>query len=170
MYCRFLTTNDFSQFRELRLEALQSDPFAFATTYEIEKELPDDKFIQRLKHNDTQFVVGGFDGSTLVCIASFRKYTGAKVQHKGMLLAMYCKKSYRGTGVAKDLVKYLITYVKKLEGVEFLHLMVLSKNARAKKFYSQLGFVKYGTEPYALFDGENYHDEDLMVLDLSQAP
>jgi len=32
MYCRFLNKDDFSEFRSLRLEALEKEPSAFATT------------------------------------------------------------------------------------------------------------------------------------------
>lgn len=168
MYCRFLNTDDLSQFRELRLEALETDPSAFATTYERERNLPDEKFKQRLKHTDAQFAVGGFEHDNLVSVASFLKHTGPKMEHKGMLLAMYCKKGYRGTGIAKNMVQFLLKEVKQLKNTEMLHLMVLSENTRAKNFYTRLGFVTYGTEPRALYDGERYYDEDLMFLDLTK--
>lgn len=168
MYCRFLNQNDFFQFRKLRLEALQTDPLAFATTYEREISLPDEKFKERLKHTETQFAVGAFDDSTLVCVASFVRHAGPKMKHKGMLLAMYCKQTYRGTGIAKDLVQYLIDAVRELPEVETIQLMVLSENERAKNFYSNLGFVKYGEEPRAMYDGVDYYDEDLMLLDLRE--
>jgi len=119
-----------------------------------------------LKRSDTQFVVGGFNQSDLVCVASFLQYNGPKMAHKGMLLAMYCKKDYRGTGISKKLVQYFIIEVKKLEDIETLNLMVLSENARARRLYENMGFVKYGREPRALFDGERYYDEDLMYMDL----
>lgn len=166
MHCRLLIEDDYIQFRALRLEALKSDPSAFATTYEKELSLPDDKFKERLKHTATRFVVGAFDGSKLVCIASFVRHSGPKMKHKGMLLAMFCKPDYRGTGIAKELVHHFLTEVKKQTDIETLLLMVLSDNERAKTFYTHFGFIKYGTEPRALYDGERYYDEDLMLLDL----
>lgn len=168
VYCRILNEDDDIQFRRLRLEALQNDPSAFATTYERELNQPYDTYKKRLKHTDSQFVVGAFDDATLVCVASFLRHSGPKMKHKGMLLSMFCKPDYRGTGIAKDLVQYFITEVKKLNDIETLLLMVLSENERAKTFYRHFGFVKYGTEPRALFDGERYYDEDLMMLDVCQ--
>lgn len=166
MFCRLLNEDDYIQFRALRLEALKTDPAAFATTYEEKKNAPDDSYKERLKHTDTQFTVGAFDGSSLVCVASFLRHSIPKMKHKGMLLSMFCKPDYRGTGIAKELVQRLKREVLQLKDIETLLLMVLSENERAKQFYTGLGFIKYGTEPRAMYDGQRYYDEDLMFLDL----
>src|SRR5699024_12670781 len=161
MICRLLTQNDYIQFRALRLEALKTEPSAFATTYEEKKNASDDSYKERLKHTDTQFTVGAFDGSTLVCVASFLRHSIPKMKHKGMLLSMFCKPDYRGTGIANELVQYFITEVKKLNDIETLLLMVLSENERAKTIYRRFGCVKYRTEPRAYVDAARYYTEYL---------
>jgi len=48
-----------------------------------------------------------------------------------------------------------------------LTLSVTATNTMASALYAKLGFRRYGTLPRALkVDGE-YHDKDLMVLDLN---
>ena len=50
--------------------------------------------------------------------------------------------------------------------MEQLELSVVTTSLAARRLYHSLGFVVYGTEPRALKLGEQYWDEDLMVLDL----
>lgn len=166
MNVRMLNINDAEDYRNLRLKGLRTDPSAFGSTYELESTLPIEKFGERLICSNEQFVVGGLDEDQLVCVASFIQSGGPKSSHKGFLQAMYCDKVYRGKGIARDVVTYLIDKTKEIEGVEQLSLSVVAENVRAKAFYEAFGFETYGTEPRAMFDGKKYYDEHKMVLQL----
>lgn len=166
MNIRVLTEKDVNEFRELRLKGLKTDSSAFGSTYERENVFTLERFKTRLEQSDSKFVVGGFDDDNLVCIATFIRESGEKVKHKGMLVGMYCEKEYRGTGVAKGVVEFILEKARNLEGLEIINLMVVSENLRAKNFYESFGFKKYGTEPKAMFDGSKYYDEDLMYLEI----
>lgn len=164
MIIRLLNIDDAEQYRVLRLKGLKTDPAAFGSTYELESMLPIENFEERLKDSSEQFVVGGFDEGQLVCVASFIRRGGPKSSHKGALQAMYCEEEYRGKGIARDVVAYLIDKVREIEGVEQLSLAVVTENVRAKAFYEAFGFETYGTEPKAMFDGGKYYDEHKMML------
>ena len=138
MEIRVLNKKDAVDFRELRLTGLQTDPNAFAATYQNEIEFPLENFEMKTEPTDTKFVVGGFDKNKLVCMARFIRLEGEKLKH-------------RGTGVAKNVVKYLVERAKKLEGLEVITLTVVTEKIRAKAFYESFGFKCYGTEPKALF-------------------
>lgn len=169
MIVRVLTNQDVEIYRELRLRGLQTEPSAFGSTYEIEVKLPVRNFEERLTPSTDRFVVGGFDGEQLVCVASFVRSTGPKSNHKGSLQAMYCDKQYRGTGIARDVVNDLINRVEELEGVKQVTLAVVAENTRAFAFYQSFGFEVFGTEPKAMFDGEKYYDEHKMILHLRES-
>lgn len=164
MEIRKLSDGDVEGFRALRLRALKTNPEAFGSTYEREKEFPVERFLSRLNTEGDNFVVGGFVDGELVCNASFLRSMGQKELHKGTIVAMFCDEEHRGTGVAKAVVRYLIEEARKLDGLLKIDLMVVSENTRAKRFYESFGFTRYGTEPMALFDGERYLDENLMTL------
>ena len=164
MKVRLLDIDNAEQYRTLRLKGLRTDPSVFGSTYELESTLPIESFEERLKFSNEQFVVGGFDEDRLVCVASFIQRSGPKSSHKGSLQAMYCEKEYRGKGIARDVVTYLIDKVREIEGVEQLSLAVVTENVRAKAFYEAFGFETYGTEPKAMFDGRKYYDEHKMML------
>ena len=58
----------------------------------------------------------------------------------------------------------LIGLVQLLPGMEQVALAVSSQNAGAKGLYKSLGFEVYGCEKRALKVGDEYVDEELMVL------
>ncbi|WRN01198.1 GNAT family N-acetyltransferase (plasmid) [Staphylococcus aureus] len=140
MNIRILNKNDVNEFRELRLKGLKTDATAFGSTYERENGFTLEKFKTRLEESDSKFVVGGFDDGSLVCIATFIRKDGEKDKHKSMLVGMYCSKEYRGTGIAKNVVEFILEKARNLEGLKIINLMVVSENLRAKAFYESFGF------------------------------
>ncbi len=164
MEVRILSGADVDAFRALRLHALKTNPEAYGSTYEREKNFPIARFLSRLSSDNDNFVVGGFVDGTLVCNASFLRQMGEKELHKGIIVAMFCIEAHRGTGVAKAVIEYLLEEARMLNGLLKIDLMVVSDNARAKKFYESFGFKRYGTEPMALLHDGQYIDEDLMTL------
>lgn len=167
MEYRILTRDDVGQYKALRLISLQTDPESFGSDYAKEKMQPIEYFEQRIQATTDKFAIGAFQAGKLVCVCLFVREVDAKVRHKGGLRGMYCDRKYRGTGVSKQLVAIVLRKAKMLVGLEIINLFVLSRNKRAVHFYQSFGFKKYGTEKKALFDGENYFDEDLMQLDFS---
>lgn len=167
MNVRLLDIDDAEQYRALRLKGLKTDPGAFGSTYELESTLQIENFEGRLKYSDEQFVVGGFDEDRLICVASFIRRSGPKSNHKGNLQAMYCEEEYRGKGIARDVVTYLIDKAREIQGVDQLSLAVVTENIRAKAFYEAFGFEIYGTEPRAMFSDGKYYDEHKMILQFS---
>lgn len=161
---RTLKKLDASQYRQLRLKALQTNPEAFGSDYQKEENYPIEKFEARIESDANKFVIGAFQGKKLVCVASFVRELDVKVRHKGMLSGMYCDENYQGKHVARRVVQMLLNKVETLQGLEFINLLVWSDNKRAIRFYESFGFKKYGTEPKALYDGVRYYDEDLMQL------
>ncbi|TVT27736.1 GNAT family N-acetyltransferase [Salinicoccus cyprini] len=166
MNIRMLDTEDAGQYQLLRLEGLKTDPSAFGSTYEREVGFSLEDFEQRIAPSENQLTVGGFDEMRLVCTASFTRSQEPKSKHKGSLVAMYCKSSYRGTGIAKEVVRHLLDRVRELKGIEMINLAVVTENTRATAFYESFGFEIYGTEPKAMFDGKKYYDENKMALDM----
>ena len=65
------------------------------------------------------------------------------------------------------MVHFLLDRVREIEGIEQLNLAVVTENPRAKNFYESFGFVTYGTEPRAMFDGDRYYDEHKMKLEFA---
>jgi ribosomal protein S18 acetylase RimI-like enzyme len=155
---RKLVIDDAETFRDLRLEALQTYPDAFGSTYETEASRPLSYFVERLEKN---VVLGGFDHTGLTGMTGFYRLSGPKDRHKGVIWGMYVKPRWQGSGLASALLNEMIESAK--TQVEQIQLTVVTTNKRAIRFYEASGFRGYGTEQNALKSGERYFDELLMV-------
>jgi ribosomal protein S18 acetylase RimI-like enzyme len=155
---RRLVTADGAAFRALRLEALQTYPDAFGSTYEDEVTRPISSFIQQLEKS---VVLGGFDHGELAGMIGFYRQSGPKDRHKGVIWGMYVKPRLHGGGLASALLNSAIELGKMQ--VEQIQLTVVTTNQRAVRLYEASGFCGYGIEKNALKSGERYFDELLMV-------
>jgi ribosomal protein S18 acetylase RimI-like enzyme len=155
---RKLVVGDATAFRDLRLEALQTCPDAFGSTYETEMFRPLSYFVERLEKN---VILGGFDHGELVGMVGFYQKSGPKDRHKGIIWGMYVKPRLQGNGLGSTLLESVIQ-IGKMQ-VEQIQLTVVTTNQRAVRFYEASGFRGYGIEKGALKSGESYFDELLMV-------
>ncbi|MCP3410881.1 GNAT family N-acetyltransferase [Bradyrhizobium sp. CCGB01] len=156
---RLLTPADAALYRPVRLEALATNPEAFASTFEREQDMPLAWFEERLSVSD---VFGAFIAGELVGTAGFRREDGAKTAHKAMLWGMYVQPPARKSGTGRLLVDAVAAHA--AQRVEQLHLVVVSENVAALRLYTAAGFVEYGRGMKALKVGDRYYDEILMVL------
>jgi ribosomal protein S18 acetylase RimI-like enzyme len=84
-----------------------------------------------------------------------------------LLWGMYVRPIARSTGVAKHLVKAILSHAR--ERVELLQLAVVSENETARRLYRNFGFAEYGHEVHALKQSGRYYDEVLMAVALDPA-
>jgi RimJ/RimL family protein N-acetyltransferase len=158
---RKLRPDEAGLFREIRLEALKSNPEAFGATFEVENAKPLDWFAERLSSFD---VFAAFRGGELLGIAGFAINNGAKMAHKGFLWTTFVRPHARGRGVGRRLVEAVIERAQ--QAVEILQLTVVSENAPARRLYEAFGFVEYGLERHGLKVDGRYFDEVLMAKEL----
>lgn len=165
MYLRMLTSVDAEVYRELRLQSLRLHPEAYLSSYESEKKLSIVTTRIRLEPSENNFTLGAFDGEErLVGIVTFFRESRPKIDHKANIYSVYVDSDVRKQGVGRRLMVELIAWARLLPGLEILNLTVTSNNVAAKRLYESLGFICYGTEPKAMKLGDEYLDEDLMIL------
>ncbi|MDQ0256077.1 ribosomal protein S18 acetylase RimI-like enzyme [Evansella vedderi] len=161
---RRLVEDDLGAYWTIRLEALQSSPEAFASTYEETLAGEDPK--QNVKHYITgegMATYGVFLNGQLAAIGSLRRYPLEKMKHKGSLQGMYVSKGARGQGIGRKLIQEIIQKGKEQQ-IEQIQLMVITHNYAAKSLYKSQGFETYGVEKKALKHKGEYWDEELMAL------
>jgi ribosomal protein S18 acetylase RimI-like enzyme len=160
-----LTSVDAEVYRELRLQSLRLHPEAYLSSYESEKKLSIVTTRIRLEPSENNFTLGAFDGEEkLVGIITFFRESRPKIDHKANIYSVYVDADVRKQGVGRRLMMELIARARQLPGLEILNLTVTSNNVAAKRLYESLGFICYGTEPKAMKLGDEYLDEDLMIL------
>ncbi len=163
MNIRLLQAQDVGIWTTLRLEALQDSPESFGSSYEEEIIRSEGDWKTGMENSD---IFGAFLDNELVACAGFFSLSFLKTKHRGVLWGMYTKPVSRGKGIASSLIETVIAHAK--SRVIQLHLTCVTSNLGAMKLYEKQGFKIYGTEPRALKIGNNFFDEHLMMLDLTQ--
>ena len=164
MEIRRLTDLDAESYRQLRHEALVREPQAFTESVAEHRVMSLEAIKSRLVSAEDNFVLGAFIDRQLIGMAGFFRRRGEKIRHRGGIWGVYVSQECRGKGVGRALLAELIGLVRLLPGIEQVALAVSSKNAGARGLYESLGFEVYGCEKGALKIGEEYVDEELMVL------
>ena len=164
MLVRFLSQNDAVIYHRLRLLGLRESPDAFGSTYEEEVHFPLEKIQSRIPIPGDNFVIGAFlDQDELVGIATFRRETHIKSQHRGNVYGMYVSETARGQGVGKSIMQKLIETAQLLDGLEQIGLDVVLPNDITRNFYLSQGFQVFGCHEKAIKYKGVYHDVELMV-------
>lgn len=165
MEIRKLTGNDASEYWRLRLEALQLNPEAFATTYEdaLSRVNPLIRVANNLDSKESA-TIGAFIGEELVGTMTLAAEQAPKLKHRINLFAVYVTPKVRGQKVGAKLLQDVISFAKQWSGIEKINLTVVSSNEPAIRLYKQLGFVSFGVEQNAMKSGSSYVDEVYMHL------
>ena len=165
MEIRKLTGDDASEYWRLRLEALQQNPEAFATTYEDARARvnPLIRVANNLDAKESA-TIGAFIGEELVGTMTLAAEQAPKLKHRINLFAVYVTPKVRGQKVGAKLLQDVIAFAKQWPGIEKINLTVVSSNEPAIRLYEQLGFVSFGVEQNAMKSGSSYVDEVYMHL------
>lgn len=166
---RILSPADAEEFRQLRLRALTEEVESFGAAAEEEfagMSLSDIE--NKIKSTPDSFILGIFEPN-LIGMLGFYRQTGLKARHKGILWGMYIAPESRGKGLGRKLVQEAILRASSLNELKQLILAVVIKNTTARALYLSLGFKSYGMEPASLKVGEEYLDDDMMILRLEKA-
>jgi GNAT superfamily N-acetyltransferase len=166
IHVRALGEDDWRQYRDLRLAALNEAPEAFVATLEQEEALDESRWRDRLRR--TRRLVAERDGSPLGVVSlgqAEEPYAGA-----GELFGLWVAPEARGTGVAWKLVEAGADQALR-DGRSRLCYWVGTDNGRAVAFASSFGF-RPGDErrPMRVTSEEDGAEEMVMVLPLGVDP
>ena len=118
MEIRKLTGDDASEYWRLRLEALQQNPEAFATTYEDARARvnPLIRVANNLDAKESA-TIGAFIGEELVGTMTLAAEQAPKLKHRINLLAVYVTPKVRGQKVGAKLLQDVIDFAKQCPGI-----------------------------------------------------
>ncbi|KGB81090.1 hypothetical protein JT55_15220 [Rhodovulum sp. NI22] len=158
MIFRRLVPGDAALWRDIRLEALQNDPPAFATRYEEIADRPLAFFAEMLAQANYH---AGFDGGRAAGVMGWVAEPYMAARHRAMLISVYIRPAWRGTGAAGQLLHHALADAAR-HGIRQMELGARAGDPRAVAFYKRHGFRPMGTIPDAFHHDGQSHDELLM--------
>lgn len=154
-----LTANDVDVFRQMRLEALQKEPMAFASSYDDWVALPQAVWINRMTE-DPVFVA--FRQGAPVGMMGLLRERPSKMAHRASLIMVYVRDTERGSGAATALLASADHYAGE-NGISQLELSASAQNPTALRFYQREGFVEIGRIPAGFRHAGKDIDDVLMM-------
>lgn len=132
-----LGPDDGERLRAIRLRALRDTPEAFGSSYERESPFLPDKWAERLKNQESRWMVATADGADvgLVC--------GKAEEGRMHLVSMWVAPEARGVGVGARLVDATVDWAREY-GAEEVELWAVDQNDAARTLYARKGFTPSG--------------------------
>ncbi|TMV67947.1 GNAT family N-acetyltransferase [Thioclava sp. BHET1] len=137
---------ELADYKAIRLEALRLEPAAFVSSYDEWAAFSDQDWLDRL---DNCAVYLAYDGDAPVGVMGLLCDHDPRAAHRGTLIMVYLRAPYRGQGGAEALLEATLTDAR-AAGVTQVELVLSSENPRAERFYTRLGFTRYGLLPGAV--------------------
>jgi ribosomal protein S18 acetylase RimI-like enzyme len=143
--------------RELRLQALKTDPISFGSSYEEEENLTEAEWQRRMKNALFALSDGKVVG-TITYVFSDR----IKSKHIARIFGVYVHPNHRGRGVGKKLLESALELIQKNKDAVKVQLFVNQEQDVAVKLYKEMGFVVVGQMKKEIRVGERFYDELIM--------
>jgi GNAT superfamily N-acetyltransferase len=151
---------DWQQYRALRLEALQTDPQAFGSSYAEQVAQPPEYWQGRLADaiaGRNNWLLFARRGTELVGMVGAFQSEAMGSQNIAMLIAMYVTASARKQGVSRQLVTSLLDLLRTTP-VRRVRLTVNVRQTAALRLYERLGFQTICSENGMMGDGKYYRE------------
>jgi GNAT superfamily N-acetyltransferase len=125
----------------VRLDALQEAPYAFGSSYEVERDSPESRWRQTLV--DRARFVAEEGGSVVGTVSGGDGDSGGGAA----MTAMWVDPRFRRRGVGDLLVKSLLDWARS-NGYAEMFLWVTDGNDAAERLYERNGFTRTGAAQY----------------------
>ena len=169
MEIRLFTERDAQSLWDLRMLALETDPWSFVDSPEELRAITVQDFAARLRADTADnFIVGAFEQGAAIGMVGCYQEIPLKRRHKAWIWGVFVAPTARGRGIAKSLMQAAIQRAKTIPDVEMLLLTVTVNQPAPRKLYQSLGFRSFSVEPRGLKIGNESHDEENMVLEFNK--
>ena len=153
-----------TEFRDLRLRALRSEPAAFAQAYVVACDYPDSLWQSRLQDaaNGVSWIAFAARAGTLVGMIGAFQTDEDRDRRSSTIWGVYVDESVRGQGIGDALLASIRGQLASA-GILTATLTVNREQTAAVRLYERHGFRIVGHKTATLGDGQE-HDELIMEL------
>lgn len=127
----------------------------------------EEKFLENMKENENNLLLGAFVEGRLISIASLLTVSSYKrMQHRSQL-GISILKAYWNLGLGTAIMEELLTFARSSKQLEIIELEVITENFAAIHLYEKFGFQIIGTYPRFSKVADKSYNAYYMVLDLA---
>jgi len=145
------------EYRELRLEALKTEPSAFGSSIEEESKFAEDVWRKRIKS-----VLFALSDGRPVGLLSYVFEDRVKTRHVAHIYSFYVTPAYRGRGIGERLLERALAEIRRNRDAVKAQLSVNPHLRPAVALYKKAGFEVAGRARNELKIGHRYYDMLLM--------
>jgi ribosomal protein S18 acetylase RimI-like enzyme len=151
-------------YRNLRLEALETEPLAFGKSYsEEEQGISEQGWKDRIRN----MFFAASDGKP-IGMAALVVENNLKTKHIANIYSVFVGREYRGRGVGKSLLECVVNETEKNKDITKIKLSVNTEQTAAIRLYQSCGFEIVGRLKQELCIDGKFYDEFMMEKYLSR--
>ncbi len=152
-----LPASRWKDYRDLRLEALRSDPPAFGSSYDEEELLAEVEWKRRMENVLFALSEGKPVGMNVYVFGE-----RLRTRHVANIYGVYVTAGHRGEGVGTRLLERALRLIQKNKEIVKVKLAVNPEQLAAVKMYGRAGFVIAGRMRKEVKIGRRYYDALVM--------
>jgi ribosomal protein S18 acetylase RimI-like enzyme len=149
--------------RAIRLEALQSEPAAYSSSYEETLARPDEHWRQRLANDQSVHLLARAENRPIGMVGG---YLGSDEgdDSVAVVFGMYVASEHRGRGIGGLLLTSLIDRLSAFPQITTIRLGVTETQDPARTLYESVGFQVVGKSVEGIVVDDRRYDELIMEL------
>jgi ribosomal protein S18 acetylase RimI-like enzyme len=158
-----LGPRDWRDLRAIRLEALQSEPAAYSSSYEETLARSDEQWRQRLANDQSVHLLARAQRRPIGMVGG---YPGSDEgdDSVAVVFGMYVAREHRGRGIGRMLLTSLIDRLLSFPQITTIRLGVTETQAPARKLYESMRFRVVGKTEEGIIINDRQYDELIMEL------
>jgi len=158
-----LGPRDWQDLRAIRLEALQSEPAAYSSSYQETLSRSDEHWQQRLTNDHSVHLLARALGRPIGMVGG---YLGSDEgdDSVAVVFGMYVTSEYRGRGIGRLLLTTLIDRLSAFPQISTIRLWVTETQVPARALYESMGFRVVGKTEEGIVVNDRRYEELIMEL------
>jgi len=170
MEIRRIHSDEWKEYKGIRLRGLQSEPYAFMMSYPEEQARTDDywkRVVLRISTSSIDYMFVAIRDGTMVGTTAVYFGVSAKTRHVALIGTVYVDNLYRGQGIGRKLLQAVLDLAQDDRLIRKVKLTVNPVQEAAVALYTSFGFQKTAVLGGELqVDGQLY-DEWVMEKQIS---
>ena len=148
-----LGPDDWEMLRDLRLRAVEEEPYAFAKTYEEEAKTTEEEWREKLATSSYFFAKEDDKPVGMVCTV---REKGVKLQHIARMFSVYVVPEARSKGIGSALMRAAMDELERDPTTVKIKLYVSEMQKEAQGLYEKMGFKIMGTQEKEMYVNGKY--------------